>query len=214
MATDARAKPGRRASRKPRPTWEVAYFFPAQGQWTEDDYFELEESVELGQLLELSRGRLEVRSMPTQSHQCILIYLFELLKAFVTARALGNVQLCGMHVKLGKRSFRAPDVLYMKKEHASRRLEKYWEGADLVMEIISPDPKDRNRDLVDKVRDYARAGIPEYWIVDPQEELIRVLVLDGNSYKVHGEFRKGTKAMSVLLPGFEVTVDTALSPPQ
>ena len=46
---------------------------------------------------------------------------------------------------------------------------KYPSGADLVMEVVSGGREDRKRDLVTKRRDYARANIPEYWIVDPQD---------------------------------------------
>jgi Uma2 family endonuclease len=48
--------------------------------------------------------------------------------------------------------------------------------------------------------------VPEYWIVDPQDEVITVLKLDGGANAVHGEFRLGERATSRLLEGFEVDV--------
>ena len=71
--------------------------------------------------------------------------------------------------------------------------------------------ENRLRDLVEKRDEYARAGIAEYWIIDPQEEKILVLRLAGKRYVVHGEFVKGTVATSHLLPGFEVDVSTAFA---
>jgi Uma2 family endonuclease len=133
-----------------------------------------------------------------------------LLSAFTEVHAPGVVLSLGMRVRLQKGArprFRAPDVLYMRAEHARRRHEKFWDGADLVMEVVSPDPKDRKRDLEVKPGEYARAGISEYWIIDPHRRYIRVLTLEGRSYKLHGEFGPGTQATSVLLPGFAVSVD-------
>ena len=69
------------------------------------------------------------------------------------------------------------------------------------------------RHLVSKPRDYAQAQIPEYWIIDPVERVVRVLTLAGTSYQVHGAFGAGTEASSVLLPGFRVAVDAVLAPP-
>jgi Uma2 family endonuclease len=54
----------------------------------------------------------------------------------------------------------------MKAEHRNRRTFDYWEGADLVVEIVNRD--DPARDLETKRAEYAEAGIPEYWIVDPR----------------------------------------------
>jgi Uma2 family endonuclease len=195
------------------PTWEVAYLFPAQGTWTEEDFFRLDEFHNGFPLLELSGGRLEVLPLPTQTHQLIMLFLFKLVKVFTMAHAPGMVLVSGMKVRLGKRKVREPDVLYMKAEHAHRRHEKYWEGADLVMEVVSDDPKDRERDLKTKPREYARGGIPEYWIIDPQERYIRVLTLAGKAYEVHGEFGLGSQASSVLLPGFSACVAAVLAPP-
>ncbi|MDB5291432.1 MAG: hypothetical protein JWL69_2673, partial [Phycisphaerales bacterium] len=80
---------------------------------------------------------------------------------------------------------------------------------DLVMEVVSEDGC--RRDLEEKRRDYALAGIPEYWIVDPREQSITVLTLSGKQYIVAGEAHNGQKAASVLLKGFEVDVTAALS---
>jgi len=196
------------------PTWEIAYLFPAQGTWTEDDYLALD-SVHHGHpLIELSNGRLEVLPMPTQTHQLILAFLYELLKAFTAVHAPGMVLFTGMRVRLQKGTrarFRDPDILYMKAEHAHRRHEKFWDRADLVMEVVSQDPKDRKRDLEVKPREYARAGISEYWIIDPEQRQIRVLTLEGRTYKLHGNFGPGTQATGVLLPGFAVSVDEVLA---
>lgn len=196
-----------------QPTWEVAYLFPPQGAWTEDDYFSLESLCGDRPLVELSNGRLEVLPVPTQLHQLIMLYFFKLLEGFAAAHAPGMVLVSGMRVRLRKGKYRDPDVFYMKAEHAYRRHEKHWDGADLVMEVVSPDPKDRRRDLVVKRREYARAGIPEYWIIDPEERCILVLTLQDKTYQVHGQFLPGTEATSVLLPGFAVAVEAALSPP-
>jgi Uma2 family endonuclease len=63
------------------------------------------------------------------------------------------------------------------------------------------------RDTEEKPRDYAEAQIPEYWIVNPLDETITVLTLDGDAYREHGAFRRGQAAASVLLDGFSVQAD-------
>jgi len=80
-----------------------------------------------------------------------------------------------------------------------------------VIEVVSD--KKRAHDLRKKRLEYARAGIPEYWIVDPQKESITVLVkkTKERTYTEHGRFPKGTRAVSKLLPGFSVEVTEALS---
>jgi Uma2 family endonuclease len=192
---------------KGEPAWEVAYLFPAQGTWTETDYLDLPGN----RLVELSDGFLEVLPMPTMSHQMIVAFLFRTLIAFVEPRALGTVLFAALRVRLCKGKFREPDVVFMLAEHAERMGEEYWQGADLVMEVVSGDPKDRKRDLEIKVDEYAQARIAEYWIIDPQEAQITVLRLKGRKYTVHGRFGRGSQAQSALLKGFETDVDAALS---
>ncbi len=74
------------------------------------------------------------------------------------------------------------------------------------MEVVSDGAEARRRDFQDKRLDYAKARIPEYWIVDPDEKLVLVLVLKGDAYQLHGKFGVGEQARGVLLDGLQVDV--------
>ena len=142
--------------------------------------------------------------MPTKSHQRLVAALFRLLSAFLASDPRGEALFAPYRVQLWPGKFREPDIVFVSSENADRFLDEYALGADLVMEVVSPD--DRRRDLETKRREYAQAGIPEYWIVDPEIRRISVLTLAGAEYAVHGEFGAGEQATSTLLPGFAVDV--------
>jgi Uma2 family endonuclease len=101
--------------------------------------------------------------------------------------------------------YREPDILFLRPKRMSD-LHSQPQGADLVVEVLSEGEANRRRDLVDKRHDYVRAGVSEYWIVDPEQRAIEVLTLDGAAYRNHGLFRETEAATSVLLPGFSVVV--------
>jgi Uma2 family endonuclease len=85
-----------------------------------------------------------------------------------------------------------------------RSQDRFWEGADLALEVVSEDKPER--DLVNKRCDYAEARVPEYWIVNPQTETITVLRLGQNAYEEAGIYRRGESAISVSRPEFSVAV--------
>jgi len=107
-----------------------------------------------------------------------------------------------VQVRSGK--YREPDLLLLLDANDPRRQDAFWLGADLVIEIVSPHKP--QRDTEEKPRDYAEAGIPEYWIVNPLDDTITVLTLSGNAYAEHGVFRRGDAASSRLLTDFTVDV--------
>ena len=170
--------------------------------WTEQEYLALDNAVGAW-MIELVDGRLEVLPMPNMIHQDILEFLFSFLKAFVSARGLGRVYFSPMPVRLFPGTLREPDIVFLKKNRIKDK-RKPPEGADLVMEIVSPGG--RKRDLKDKRSDYAKAKVPEYWIVDPKARSITILMLSSESYEVHGVFTEGDEATSKLLRGFKVAV--------
>ena len=173
-----------------------------QGLWTEEQYLKL--SGQTNRLIEFTDGVLEVLPVPTTRHQLLMLLLYELLKARVQPEG-GIVLVSGLRVRIRPGKYREPDVLLLLAADDPRRQNAFWLGADLVVEIVSPDNPER--DAVDKRLDYAEAGIPECWIVNPLDQTITVLTLRGDANATHGVFRRGEQATSALLPGFRVSVD-------
>jgi Uma2 family endonuclease len=181
---------------------------PLQGLWTEEQYLALTDSTNW--LMEFTDGMIEVLPMPTDNHQVILLYLYRALYGFIQPRG-GTVLVAPLRLHIRARKYREPDILLVRDARDSRRRNRFWYGADLVVEIVSADDeRNRERDIGVKPADYAEAGVPEYWIVDPEAGQITVLTLAGATYAEHGRFQRGAQATSVLLAGFAVDVNAVL----
>ena len=179
----------------------VAYFECLQGTWTEAQYLKLTDTC--NRLLEFTDGRIEVLPMPTDRHQTILRFLF--LACLPAERELGGaVRFSPLRLRIGDGRYREPDLLLVRDADDPRRADAFWTGADLVMEVVSP--RNPLRDTRDKRLEYARAGIPEYWIVNPIDETVTVLESEGDTYLEHGVFRRGEQADSACVPGLAVDV--------
>ena len=190
------------------PAWDIAKLFPNQGEWGEDDYL----ALDTNHLVEFTNGYIEVLPMPTIPHQRLVFFFQRMLWAFVVEHHLGEVLAAPLRIRLRPRKYREPDVVFIAKGHEDRYQEQFWRGADLVVEVVSPD--DRNRDLSKKRSEYAQAGIPEYWLGDPEQQTITVLWLEGETYVAHSAFPSGETATSRLLPGFTVAVSTIFAAAQ
>ena len=174
---------------------------PLQGTWTPAQYLRL--TANGTRLMEFTDGQLEVLPMPTDLHQAISLSLAFALHPLLRER--GGIVLCApLRLRIREGKFREPDLLALFDAKDPRRQDDYWRGADLVMEVVSPD--DPRRDTHDKRQDYAEAGIPEHWIVNPLDETISVLSLSGDAYAKERVHRRGERAESPLLSGFSVDV--------
>ncbi|HEU5329294.1 MAG TPA: Uma2 family endonuclease [Thermomicrobiales bacterium] len=180
----------------------VLEVLPPQGDWSEEDYLWLTDHVT--RPIEFSDGNLEVLPMPTSKHQAILRFLLFVFYHYLQPRG-GIVLFAPLRVRLRSGKFRESDLLALLDAGDPRFQNRYWLGADLVLEVVSEDEPER--DLVTKRREYAESGIPEYWIVNPLDQTVTVLVLRSTQYAEHGHFLRGTTATSALLPGFSVSVD-------
>ena len=195
-----KAKATRRASQEALDAL-VCDAVPRQGCWTEADYLWLTDRAD--GLIEFTDGHIELLPMPTVAHQVVLAFLYKAFDAWVDAHG-GLVVFSGLRLRVRESKFRAPDLLLLRDRHEARNRNRFWLGADLVLEVVSPDGEER--DWVEKRADYAKGRIPEYWIVDPPNETVTVLTLAGDAYAEHGVFGDGEAATSVLLPGFAVDV--------
>ena len=181
---------------------------PRQGCWSDEAYLWLTDHSR--RRIEFTDGRIEELPVPTFTHQAVLLFLYHLFHDHLRPRGVAMVSGLRMRIREGK--FREPDLLVLRERSDSRNQDRYWLGADLVAEVVSPD--DPDRDLVEKRADYAEAGIPEYWIVDPRDETITVLTLDEEAYIEAGAYARGSHATSRLLDGFTADVSAVFDAPE
>src|SRR5215208_462311 len=136
------------------PAWDLVSLYPPQGDWTDQDYLSFVDKLDTHRLIELVDGRIEVLPVPTEEHQSIVAFIYEAFVGFVRPRKLGKVLFTGLRVRLRSRNFREPDVVFLAKKNDAKRGSRFWTGADIAVEVVSPD--DPNRDYVKKRTDYAR----------------------------------------------------------
>jgi Uma2 family endonuclease len=175
---------------------------PMQGLWTEEQYLRLTNYSR--RLLEFSDGSIEVLPTHTDKHQVLSRFLLLAFLPFVQKLG-GTILYAPLRLRIREGKYREPDLLLVLNAEDARRQDAYWLGADLVIEIVSPD--DPDRDIRVKRKEYAQAGIPEYWIVNPAADTVLVLRLVGNRYAEHGTYHRGDTATSPLLKDFAIQVN-------
>ena len=180
---------------------EIATLFSNQGAWSEQEYL----ALDANRRVEFDSGFVEVHDAPTDRHQAIILYLSIALNRFALQIG-GVVRTAGLRLRLWDQKYREPDIVFLRDRDSSLRQENFWDGADLAIEIVSQSLEDRERDLVTKRIEYARAGVQEYWIVDPEQETVTVLSLSGDVYSDGDLFGRGNVVTSSLLPELALPV--------
>jgi Uma2 family endonuclease len=151
-----------------------------------------------GEVVEMTPVSLE--------HQDVTVFLVTVLQAFVSAHQAGKVLSEPFQMKTGPDlPGRSPDVFFLSRAHAERLRASHLEGpADLVVEVISPES--RARDRGEKFYEYEQGGVEEYWLVDPTRRQVEFYARgeDGLFHMAlaasEGVYRAG------VLPGFWLEV--------
>ncbi|MCC8103026.1 MAG: Uma2 family endonuclease [Clostridiales bacterium] len=153
-----------------------------QGDYSLEDYFALPE----WRRAELIDGVIYDMASPTYIHQAIGDSLQALFNAYIrenhgTCRAFT----APMDVQLDcdDKTMIQPDVLIIC-DYGKLRSGRVFGAPDLVVEILSPATSKKDRSM--KLTKYKRAGVREYWIVDPDQKTVFVYDFEkGDSYEIY-----------------------------
>jgi len=174
-----------------------------------DDWLRLPEMPGLQEIID---GELWLMAPPAIDHQRISARLALAIGSHLQASGQGELFTAPTGVRLLDRdNLVEPDLLVVSAENGGRVGEKYVDGPpDLVVEILSRG--NARRDRVVKRRLYERAGVPEYWIVDPLAGLVRVLRRTPRgrttaALKTVDRLGRGDVLTTPVLPDLEVSLD-------
>ncbi len=172
-------------------------------RFTYQDYLLLPED----RRYEIIDGDLFMTPAPTPYHQIVAINLLTSLREHVLARRLGTVLIAPCDVVLSQTDVVQPDVLFVSAERSSIITEKYISAApDLVVEVLSPATAERDQTL--KKKPYARFGVRELWIVDPEKKTVEVLVNETDGFRRQALFSPGETLRSQLLHELAIPIES------
>jgi Uma2 family endonuclease len=130
---------------------------------------------------ELVLGRLVEEEVPDATHEVIVAWLIWLFRDWLAGRGL----VLGSELKMlvAENTGRKADVVvYFEKSPLPRRKGPVTVAPDLLVEVISPSPRDERRDRVEKMAEYARFGVKYYWLVDPSLGSVEIFELSSGRY--------------------------------
>lgn len=115
---------------------------------------------------ELVAGRMEDEEMPDAVHELAVAWLIWILRTWLGPA--GFVFGSELKTLTGPDNGRKPDVsVFFAGRTAPPRRGPIREPADILVEIVSPSPRDERRDRVEKMAEYAAFGVRYYWLLDP-----------------------------------------------
>ena len=168
-------------------------------RYTYDDYARLPDD----RRYEVIDGELYLTPAPTPYHQIVKGRIERLLQDHVEEAKLGMVLDAPCDVVLSQFDVLQPDIFFISTGRLAVIGEKYISDApDLVVEVLSPGTRKRDRFI--KSKRYARFGVREMWIADPQKKTIEVFVNAEGGFRREALHAGDEVLRSPLLPGLEV----------
>ena len=159
-----------------------------------------------GKRHEIIDGEHYVTPSPNLRHQGISGNLHWLIRAYLEAHPIGRIFFAPLDVVFSHFDVVEPDLLYVSRDRSAEVLTKLnLQGApDMVIEIASPGT--RRRDATIKRRLYERSGVVEYWVVDPELDVVRIHRRAGDAFGrvVELSRERGDVLTTSLLPGLEL----------
>jgi len=154
---------------------------------------------------ELVDGRLVEEEMPDWIHEELIAWLIHVLLPWVDERG-GRIGGSGARIAIAERRGRRPDVVvFLRNKPPARGLIRAV--PDIVVEVVSSTPADQRRDRVEKLAEYARRGVAQYWMVDPALRTFEVLLLGESGRYEHALAETGGSHAVPGCPGLRIDLD-------
>jgi Uma2 family endonuclease len=185
---------------------ESLFDTPARARLSAEDYIASPQSAHKSDLIE---GVFVMASPASFDHASVQQFLITTLSNYVSTRKSGVVLGENAAYRLNEDNVYQPDVSFLSNARLYLAGEVYVQGApDLAVEVISP--SSRRYDAFEKRINYARAGVREYWLVDPIERSVAIYTLEGDQFVRAPQ--PDNLLRSHVLPGYWLQLDWIFPP--
>jgi len=160
-----------------------------------------------GNRYELIGGELFVSRAPRIPHQLVIQNIEKPLLIYLDQNPLGKV-VPGAGAVFSVYDAVIPDLVFVRNERWAEVVSegRFVSAPDLVIEVLSPGTEDRRRDLSVKRQLYAKYGVQEYWVIDPENRSVEVLRLAQGVLESAASLLDDDEITSPILPGFRLRV--------
>jgi Uma2 family endonuclease len=154
---------------------------------------------------EFINGQVIIHSPVKLEHNDVSKWFFKILDTFVSVKNLGYVGFEKIMIALTRNDYE-PDVLFFNSEKSQHFKKGQWKFPvpDLVVEVLSETTKKNDRET--KFKDYATHGVREYWIIDPDMEIVEQYLLNIGEYELIFKSGKGNRIESAVVAGFSIEI--------
>ena len=156
-----------------------------------------------GRKTELVDGRVVVSPSSGRPHSLANLRLAEALIPFVREGNLGELHVAPIDCVLASETVYQPDLCFIRRGREGILTDRIEGAPDLAIEILSP--SNRAHDTEVKFRDYARFGVAEYWIVDPESKTVRTFANRGGRFELLAESADREPVATEVLSGLKLT---------
>ena len=173
-----------------------------------DDYAALPPDLQRWELIE---GELFMSPAPTSFHQKLITRLVWMLAEQLETSGSASVFPAPFDVILSRNTTVQPDVVVIRKERIQLVTPRGLEAPpDLAIEVVSASSKVQDRAVKRSL--YAKFGVPEYWLVDPDAQNVEILVLGQGAYGQHVIFGAGDVLRSPQFDAVSMDVTKLFAP--
>ena len=188
----------------------ASYLFNGKNRITYEAFLEMTEKSDLR--YEFIDGEVYLMASPTYAHQkAVSVILSEFVLWFRGKPCRALTAPFDVTLKLTKDNINVvqPDVLVVCDTERVNKKGKYEGVPSLVVEVLSPST--RSKDMLKKMDLYIRSGIREYWVVDPEVQILSVYFFEGENIKEYQTVSKTGMVHSFLFEGLSVSLEEVFS---
>ncbi|MFN0049783.1 MAG: Uma2 family endonuclease [Cytophagales bacterium] len=162
-----------------------------------DEYLQLPE----GAKYQLIKGEIIEMPSPTDYHQEVLFILTVKLGNFLLQNKIGVARFAPLDVHLDEENVFQPDLLYVSNENKHIIKDRIYGAPDLVVEVLAPSTA--YYDWEEKKEIYAKYGVKEYWIINPNKRSLEIYHNKNAEFDLVSKTKENGLIKSDVIVGFE-----------